>query len=75
MPLFLIGSLAGTIVGSLALLIGLLSIAYNRRAAEEYARTWGRALKNGYAIGQTISIVGGMLLLLVGLFCIFVRRS
>ena len=75
MPLFLIGSTSGIILGSILLLIGVLSIVYNKRSAEEYAQNWGRALKNGYAVGRFISIFGGILLVLVGLLFIFVRRS
>jgi ABC-type nickel/cobalt efflux system permease component RcnA len=55
------------IVGIIFLLLGLLSLIYNQRSAREYAETWGRRLKHGYAVGRLISIVGGILLLLVGL--------
>ena len=75
MPLVLIGSVGGIILGSILLLIGLLSIAYNKRSAEQYAQNWGRALKNGYNVGRFISIGAGILFLLTGLLFIFVRRN
>src|SRR5437763_1191262 len=56
MPLILIGSVGGIVLGSVLLLMGLLSIAYNKRSAEQYAQNWGRALKNGYNVGRFISI-------------------
>jgi hypothetical protein len=75
MPLVLIGSVGGIILGSVLLLMALLSIVYNKRAAEQYAQTWGRALKNGYNVGRFISIGGGVFLLLLGLLFIFVRHN
>ena len=75
MPLILIGSVGGIVLGSFLLLMGLLSIGYNKRSAEEYAQTWGRALKNGYNVGRFISIGGGIFLLVLGLLFMFVRRN
>jgi uncharacterized membrane protein HdeD (DUF308 family) len=75
MPLVLIGSIGGILVGTFILLMGILSIGYNKPAAEQYAQTWGRTLKNGYAVGRFISIGGGVLLLLLGLLFIFVPRN
>ena len=75
MPLILIGSVGGIVLGSVLLLIGLLTIAYNKRSAEQYAHNWGRTLKNGYNVGRFISIGGGIFLLLMGLLFIFVRRN
>lgn len=54
------------IVGIILLLIGLLSLIYNKRSAQEYAETWGRRLKHGYAVGRFISILAGAVLLIVG---------
>jgi uncharacterized integral membrane protein len=76
MPLILIGSVGGLVVGSLLWLIGLLSIAYNKRFAELYAHKWGwRAPKGSYNVGRFISIAGGIFYLLMGLLFIFVRRN
>ena len=58
-----------TLVGILFLLIGNLSLIYNRRAAHEYAETWSKQLMHGYAIARFISLFGGVLLLLL-----FVKR-
>jgi uncharacterized membrane protein len=74
MLLNLIGSVGGIFLGSVLVLMGLLSIAYNKRSAEQYAHNWGRALKNGYKVGRFISIAGGIFFLLIGLLFIFVRR-
>ena len=54
------------LVGIILLLIGLLSLIYNKRSAQEYAETWGRRLKHGYLVGRFISIIGGALLLFGG---------
>jgi hypothetical protein len=75
MPLVLIGSVGEIILGGLLLVIGVLSLAYNKRAAEQYAQTWGRTLKNGYAVGRFVSISGGIFFLLLGLLFILVPRN
>ena len=58
-------------LGIILLLLGFLSLIYNKRSGREYAETWGRRLKNGYAVGRFISIFGGTLLLLAGLLMLF----
>jgi ABC-type nickel/cobalt efflux system permease component RcnA len=63
-----------TLIGILFLLMGTLSLIYNKRAAHEYAETWGKRLTHGYAIGRFISLFGGLFLLLVGMLCLFVKR-
>jgi hypothetical protein len=63
-----------TLVGILFLLIGTLSLIYNKRAAQEYAETWGKRLTHGYAIGRFISLFGGVLFLLVAVLLLFVKR-
>jgi uncharacterized membrane protein len=55
-----------TIVGIILLLIGFLSLIYNKQSAQEYAGTWGRSLKRGYTVGRFISIFGGALLMIAG---------
>jgi uncharacterized membrane protein HdeD (DUF308 family) len=55
------------IVGIILLLIGLLSLIYNKRSAQEYAETWGRRLKHGYTVGRFISILAGAVSLIVGI--------
>jgi hypothetical protein len=62
------------LVGILFLLIGSLSLIYNRRAAHEYAETWGKRLTHGYAIGRFISLFGGVLFLLLAALLLFVKR-
>jgi hypothetical protein len=63
-----------TLIGILFLLMGTLSLIYNKRAAHEYAETWGKRLTHSYAIGRFISLFGGPFLLLVGMLCLFVKR-
>jgi hypothetical protein len=63
-----------TLVGLLFLLIGTLSLVYNRRAAHEYAETWGKRLTHGYAIGRFISLFGGALFLIGAVLLLFVKR-
>ena len=74
MPL-LLASIGGIAIGTVLLFVGVLSITYNKRSAEEYARNWGRSLKNGYAVGRIISIAGGIFFILVGVLIIFIRRG
>ena len=52
--------------GFILLLIGLLSLIFNKRSAHDYSETWGRRLKHGYAVGRFISIAGGGLFLCLG---------
>jgi len=63
-----------TVIGLLFLLIGVLSLIYNKRAAHGYAETWGKRLKHGYAFGRFISLFGGVLLLLLSALLLFVKR-
>jgi ABC-type nickel/cobalt efflux system permease component RcnA len=63
-----------TLIGILFLLMGTLSLIYNKRAAQEYAETWGKRLTHGYAIGRFVSVFGGLFLLLVGMLFLFVKR-
>jgi uncharacterized membrane protein len=58
-------------VGIIFILVGFLSLIFYKRSAQEYATTWGRRLKHGYAVGRFISIFGGILLLLGGLLMLF----
>jgi ABC-type nickel/cobalt efflux system permease component RcnA len=67
--------MAEIIVGIIFLLMGTLSLIYNKRSAQAYAETWGRRLKHGYAIGRFISIFGAILLLLAGVLMLFARRA
>jgi hypothetical protein len=64
--------IAETLVGILFLLMGILSLIYNKRAAQEYAETWGKRLTHGYAVGRFISFFGGLLFLLVAVL-LFVK--
>jgi hypothetical protein len=59
------------IVGVIFVLMGFLSLIYNKRSAREYAETWGRPLKHGYKVGRFVSIIGGTFLVLVGLLLLF----
>jgi uncharacterized membrane protein len=63
------------IIGIIFVLMGLLSLIYNKRSAREYAETWGRRLKHGYALGRFISIFGGILLVLAGLLMLVARAG
>jgi putative Ca2+/H+ antiporter (TMEM165/GDT1 family) len=63
------------IAGVIFLVIGILSVIYNRRSARNYAETWGRRLKHGYAIGRLVSIFGGILFLLFAVLLLFVKRN
>lgn len=54
------------IFGIILLLIGFVSLIDNKRSAQDYADSWGRRLKHGYAVGRFISIFGGTLFLFVG---------
>ncbi len=67
MPSPLSNATSYMIVGVIFVLMGLLSLIYNKRSAREYAETWGRRLSHGYKVGRFVSIFGGALLLLVGL--------
>jgi hypothetical protein len=58
-------------VGIIFVLMGVLSLIYNKRSGRGYAETWGRRLKHGYAVGRFISILGGALLLSAGLLMLF----
>jgi uncharacterized membrane protein len=75
MLLVLIGSVGEMILGGALCVIGVLSLAYNKRAAEQYAQNWGRTLKNGYAVGRFVSISGGIFFLLLGFLFIFVPHN
>jgi hypothetical protein len=63
-----------TLGGILFLFIGILSLLYSRRAARNYAETWGKRLIHGYAVGRFISIACGILFLLFGAFLLFDKR-
>jgi hypothetical protein len=63
------------IVGIIFLLMGSLSLIYSKRSSRDYAESWGRRLKHGYAVGRFISVFGGILLLLAGLLMLFIRRG
>jgi len=63
-----------TFVGVLFLVIGVLSLVYNKSAAQAYAETWGKPLTHGYAVGRFISVFGGIFLLALSALLLFVRR-
>ena len=63
------------ITGGIIFLLGILSLIYNKRSAQDYSETWGRRLKHGYAVGRFLSIFGGLLFMLLGILMLFVRRG
>ena len=62
------------IVGGIIFLLGILSLIFNKRSAQDYSETWGRRLKHGYAVGRFLSIFGGLLFMLLGILLLFVSR-
>ena len=71
----LIAMTIGEIVGGIFFLsIGVLSIICNKPAAREYAETWGKGLKHGYALGRFITLGGGIVCLLLAALMFFVPR-
>jgi len=63
-----------TILAIIFLLIGILSLTYNKACAREWAQTWGRGIKHGYELGRFISIFGGIMFVLFGLLMMSAKR-
>ena len=65
------------IVGFIFILIGVLSLVFNKQSAKmyvEFQKGWGLE-KNAYSMGRFISIFGGVFMVLIGLLMLFVKPS
>jgi hypothetical protein len=61
------------ILGVAFLLLGTISIIYNKRSADRYAefqKGWGLEGRNGVVVGRLISILGGLMFVVIGLLCL-----
>jgi hypothetical protein len=65
---------AAVLAGIVLLLIGTLPLIFSRQAAQEYAKTWGKGLKHGYAIGRLISLLAGVLCVCVAALLMLAKR-
>lgn len=63
------------IAGGIIFLLGIVCLVYNKRSAQDYAKTWGRRLKHGYVVGRLVSISGGLLFMLLGVLMLFAKRG
>jgi len=61
------------VLGIIFLLLGILSIFYNKRGAESYAefqKGWGLERPRAILVGRLIGIFGGGMFVALGLFLI-----
>jgi ABC-type nickel/cobalt efflux system permease component RcnA len=69
--------MAERLVGLISILVGVLSLVFNKQSAQgyvEFQKGWGLE-KNAYSVGQFISIFGGAFMVLIGLLMLVAKRS
>jgi uncharacterized membrane protein len=68
-------TMAERIFGFILILIGVLSLVFNKQSAQmyvEFQKGWGLE-KNAYSVGRLISIFGGVFMVLIGLLMLVVK--